>query len=101
MAYAIIPDMGGVCSFACQGNDSISNVIITASHLIAGEITDPAPPGPDEKAAKPAAWISFKVSDIGDLCSGKISTLKTSTQTYVVQDEWDNSTKAYKKGVFQ
>ena len=102
VAYAMIPDMGGACSFGCYGSGSaLSSMTIVTSHEIAEAITDPVSPAQNEKPAKPAAWLTPGESEIGDLCVGKGSSLKTPSITYVVQDEWDNASKACKKDVFQ
>lgn len=101
VAYAMIPDMGGSCSFGCTTDGKpFSGITITASHEVAEAITDPVSPGQNEPNAFPAGWISADQNEIGDLCPEGKSTLKTPTATYVIQDEWDNSTNSCKSGIF-
>jgi len=102
IAYAMIPDLGGACSFGCYADGTpLGSMTIVTSHEIAEAITDPVSPGVNEPNAFPAGWISAGQAEIGDLCVGGKSTLNTTSGNYTIQNEWDNSKNNCKSGSFK
>lgn len=76
--YAVIP--------ACFGG--FRSVTIATSHEFAAAVTDTIP-SPGANPAHPQAWMTPKGEEIGDLCEGYFTTLKSAGRTFTVQRIFD------------
>jgi len=99
--YSVIPDLEGACSYGCQfALTPFQNLSVTTSHEIAEAITDP-----DVHlggVAYPVAWATANGEEIGDLCASDIANLFLADgSSYVVQQEFDNSTRKCAPGPFR
>jgi hypothetical protein len=77
-SYAILPDfgVGSGCDTGCGTGAMFDNFTSTASHVIAGSITDP----------QPFSGVSALQSELGDICNQRHGTIVASTGTlYAVQ----------------
>ena len=89
--YAVLPDMGGNCSFGCGAStnkfDISTNVV---SHEIMEAITDPfVMLDTSQQAAAPLAWYDLNNGEIGDICQDTAGKITGSNGTaYVVQGGW-------------
>jgi hypothetical protein len=101
LAYAIMPDQGGSCSFGCGAGDAFTSLTLSASHEIAEAITDPMCPPIGTANAFPGAWIDASGAEIGDKCTGGASPLTGAGQTYSVQNEWSNKANACVGGPYK
>jgi hypothetical protein len=99
--YGVMPDLGGACAFGCgfHANPFDSLSIISAHELIEAT-TDPFPT-PGSTPAYPQAWNDAQGSEIGDLCAFTENHLTTQGQTYLIQGEFDNATRACTVGPYQ
>ncbi|MBL7671306.1 MAG: hypothetical protein JNM39_12545 [Bdellovibrionaceae bacterium] len=98
--YGVMPDYSsGACSFGCgMGSSVFDTTTYVSSHELVEAVTDPFPT-PGDKPAYPQAWNTSNGSEIADVCPSSAS-IKTSTRTYKISQEWDNSTKSCKGGTF-
>ena len=87
--YTVEPDCGGGFSYQT----------VASSHEYAEATTD-AIPTPGSHPAYPQAWNTSNGSEIGDLCEGHNTTLKTAKKTYTVQEVFDNSHNQCATGTF-
>jgi hypothetical protein len=103
--YAMMPDLGGVCSFGCGfGGSALDNMSFIASHELAEAITDPMCPdmgvnpgaGPEDRAG----WARPDGNEIGDLCVDSKGSLQAAGRKYLVEGEWDNSLGGCHAGSF-
>ena len=101
-AYAMMPDIGSGtgCDIGCGYGDSpLSSLGVISSHELVEAITDPLCPPMGQPNAYPAGWVNPSQQEIGDLCAGEPYTkISSSSATYEVQQEWDNSTGACSTG---
>ncbi len=102
--YAMLPDIGGACSVGCGfAQNSFDSLTVIASHELVESITDPMCPNIGQSGAFPAAWLAADQNEVGDLCAGPEAgsgQLVTSSRTYALQSEWENSTSSCKGGTF-
>jgi hypothetical protein len=92
--YGVMPDLGGACSFGCGFQmNPFDSVSIISAHELVEATTDPFPT-PGNTPAFPQAWNTTDGSEIGDVCAFTENQLTTPNQTYKVQGEWDNASKA-------
>ncbi len=99
--YGVMPDLGGACSFGCAfAQDNFQANTVISSHEFFEAITDPFPT-PGDKPAFPQAWNTTDGQEIGDICAGSNGELKTSSDTYAIQAEWDNASNACINGPYQ
>lgn len=98
--YGVMPDLtSGGCQFGCGSSSSVfDSATAVSSHELIEAVTDPFPT-PGDKPAYPQAWNTSNGSEIADLCPAS-ATVKSSTRSFVISKEWDNSTKSCKGGVF-
>ena len=87
--YGVMPDCGG----------GFTEQTVASSHEFAEAVTD-AIPTPGSHPAYPQAWNTSGGEEIGDLCEGRDTTLKTGKTTYTVQEVFDAKTNACATGKF-
>lgn len=75
---------------------NFATITWTTSHEFAETLTDPVATGgtPDY----PQAWLTPGNAEIGDLCMGNYGMLSDGTNSYLVQQEYLNSTRACSTG---
>jgi hypothetical protein len=97
--YGVIPDQNDDgCDLGCAGADSyLDDVTVVTSHELVESITDPTPSN-TAAPAFPTAWMNSSGYEIGDLCVGIMSQIKTATGSYAVQQEYNNSTNSCNPG---
>jgi hypothetical protein len=98
--YAMMPDLGGNCSFGCGSDDPFANLTSATSHELVEAITDPLCPSIGINLAFPAGWGSQDQQEVGDLCVSQEASLTSGTTTYTVQQIWDNSSNGCRGGQF-
>ena len=102
--YAMMPDVTGSCRFGCGfGGSDFDSLTVIASHELVEAVTDPMCPNIGQSGAFPAAWLAQDQNEVGDLCAdggAPSASVVTSSKTYAVQSEWNNSTSSCKGGTF-
>lgn len=96
VAYAVIPDMGAGsgCDTGCgAGGRQLDLVTTVSSHELVEAATDPEV-GLSTGLAAPLAWYDERNGEIGDICNGKVGTIRSRGATYTVQKEWSNAARA-------
>ncbi len=89
--YGVMPDMGGMCSLGCGFNPQpFANMTEVTSHELMEAVSDPFPT-PGNSPAYPQAWNTTDGNEIGDLCAGNDTELKTPAGTFTLQQEFQNS----------
>ena len=89
--YGVMPDLSSVsCSMGCgMGASLIDRTTISASHELIEAVTD-AFPTPGSNPGYPQAWNTADGLEIGDVCQGGNGKLQVGSQTFTVQQEFDN-----------
>jgi hypothetical protein len=89
--YGVMPDLSSVsCSMGCgMGASLIDRTTISASHELIEAVTD-AFPTPGSNPGYPQAWNTTDGMEIGDVCQGGSGKLQVGSQTFTVQQEFDN-----------
>ena len=89
--YGVMPDLSSVsCSMGCgMGASLIDRTTISASHELIEAVTD-AFPTPGSNPGYPQAWNTTDGMEIGDVCQGGNGKLQVGSQTFTVQQEFDN-----------
>ena len=89
--FMVVPDHGGGCNDACGvgGSDQLQRSAATASHLLAGAITNPAV-GVAAGVGPPMGWYDAAQGEIGDACLGRLDVVGG----WTVQQGWSNAAQA-------
>lgn len=99
--YGVMPDMSGSCSEGCGFASTLfDSVTEVTSHELMEAVTDPFPT-PGDQPSYPQAWNAADGEEIGDLCGGIATSLKSGPATYTLQQEWQNSINSCAKGPYQ